>query len=91
MASQFKDRPEVLKNIKKNLELREKMENILNNKNNYFSFIKHELDEKIDDDKNILAIIDEGKELINQLYGPVLPPPDEKGRPHDHPHHGHNH
>lgn len=91
LVSQFKDRPEVLKNVKKNLELREKMENILNNKSNYFSFTKHALDDKIDDDKDILVIIDKGKELINQLYGPVLPPPDEKGRPHDHPHHGHNH
>ena len=43
---------------------------------------------KINDDINILDIIDEGKELINQLYGPV---PDDKGRMPDHPHHGHNH
>ena len=88
LSTQFKDRPEVLKSVKKNLDLREEMENILNNKNNYFSFTKHALDEKIDDDKKILSIIDTGKELINQLYGPI---PDDKGRLPSHPHHGHSH
>ena len=43
---------------------------------------------KITDDKKILVIIEQAKELINQLYGPV---PDDKGRLPDHPHHGHNH
>ena len=88
LSIQFKDSPDILKNIKKNLDLSQKMESILNDKVNYFSFTKHELDQKINDDINILDIIDEGKELINQLYGPV---PDDKGRMPDHPHHGHSH
>ena len=91
LSTQFKDNPEVLKNVKKNLELREEMENILNNKINYFSFTKHALDEKIDDDKNVLVIIDQGKEAINQLYGPILPSVDDKGRLPGDPHHGHSH
>ena len=83
LSTQFKDNPEVLKNVKKNLELKEEMEHILNNKINYFSFTKHALDEKINDDKSVLVIIDKGKEAINQLYGPVLP----SVNPHD----NHNH
>ena len=88
LAIQFKDDPEALKNVKNKIELKEEIENLINNKVNYFSFTKHALDSKIEDDNNILRIVDEGKELINQLYGPV---PDDKGRLPGHPHHGHNH
>ena len=77
-----------MKNVKNKIELKEEIDNLINNKVNYFSFTKHALDSKIEDDNNILRIVDEGKELINQLYGPV---PDDKGRMPDHPHHGHSH
>ncbi|MBS57028.1 MAG: hypothetical protein CMP16_04045 [Rickettsiales bacterium] len=88
LSTQFKDSPEILKDVQKNLKLKEDLEDILDNKTNYFSFTKHELDSKINDDQNILSIIDKGKELINQLYGPI---PDHKGRLPGDPHHGHNH
>jgi len=79
---EFKDNPKILENINKNMDQKEKMENIINNKINYFSFTKIALDKNINDDITILNIIDLGKEKINTLYGP-LPP--EKG------HEGHNH
>ena len=79
---EFKDVPKILENINKNMEKKEKMENILTNKINYFSFTKIALDKNIDDDITILSIIDSGKEKINNLYGPL---------PSNTEHEGHNH
>ena len=78
LNEEFKDDPQVLNNIFKNLEKKQQLEDVLNNKSNYFSFIKHSLDKQISDDFKILNIIDLGKERINQLHGPL---PDD----------GHNH
>ena len=86
---EFKDDPKTLDDIKKNLEKKERLEDILDNPINYFSFIKHSLDKQISDDPKILNIIDIGKEKINKLKGPPLP--DDKGRLPGHPHHGHSH
>ena len=36
----------------------------------------NKLDQKVNDDQSIISIIDRGKELINELYGPVLPSED---------------
>ena len=83
---EFKDNPQTLNDIKKNLEKKENLENILNNKSNYFSFKKYSLDKQITDDPKILNIIDLGKEKINKLQGPHLPQ-DE----HDHSDPNHKH
>ena len=91
LSLQFKDDPEVLKNIEKKLQLKNDLEMKLNEKVNYFSFTKHALDQKINDDQSIISIIDRGKELINELYGPVLPSEDHKGRLPGDPHYRHNH
>ena len=88
LDSEFKDDPKTLSNIKKNLDEKEKLEIILHNKTNYFSFKKYSLDKQIKDDISILNIIDKGKERINKLHGPL---PDDKGRLPGDPHHGHNH
>ena len=81
---EFKNDPVLLKKIKKNLDVKENMENILYNKINYFSFKKYSLDKQISDDQSILSIIDIGKERINELHGPL---PEPKG--HNHKHHKH--
>ncbi len=91
LSLQFKDDPELLKNIEKKLQLKNDLETTLNEKVNYFSFTKHALDQKVDDDQSIISIIDKGKELINELYGPVLPSKDHKGRLPGDPHYQHNH
>jgi len=91
LSLQFKDDPEVLKNIEKKLQLKNDLEMKLNEKVNYFSFTKHALDQKINDDQSIISIIDRGKELINELYGPALPSEDHKGRLPGDPHYRHNH
>jgi len=83
---EFKDNPQTLNDIKKNLEKKENLENILNNKSNYFSFKKYSLDKQITDDPKILNIIDLGKEKINKLQGPHLP---QDGHDHSDPNHKH--
>jgi len=88
LDSQFKDNPQLLKDIKKNLERKEQLESLLDNKVNYFSFKKHSLDETYKDDIKILSIIDKGKELINELHGPL---PDDKGRLPGDTHYNHGH
>ena len=85
LNEEFKDDPQVLNNILKNLEKKQQLEDLLNNKSNYFSFIKHSLDKQISDDFKILNIIDLGKERINQLHGPL---PDDGP---NHHHHNHKH
>ena len=88
LDTEFKDDPKTLDQIKKNLKNRDDMKDKLDNAVNYFSFKKYSLDKQIKDDISILNIIDEGKERINKLHGPL---PDEKGRLPGHPHHGHSH
>ena len=81
LESEFKDDPKALQQIQKNLKNREDIKNKLDNRANYFSFIKYSLDKQIKDDLKILNIIDVGKERINMLKGPL---------PNDN-HDGHNH
>jgi len=91
LSLQFKDNPEALKNVEIKLKLKNDLEMKLNNKVNYFSFTKHALDDKIVYDSKINTIIENGKAMINELYGPVLPSPDHKGRLPGDPHYQHNH
>ena len=70
------------------MERKEQLESILDNKVNYFSFKKHSLDETYKDDIKILSIIDKGKEVINELHGPL---PDDKGRLPGDTHYNHGH
>ncbi len=80
LDAEFKDDPKSLNQIKKNLNSRNELKDILNNKSNYFSFKKYSLDKQIQDDMKIINIIDKGKKRMIDLLGPL---PD--------PHKGHNH
>ena len=75
--------PQILERMVDHFRTLPELEDALNNKSNYFSFIKHSLDKQISDDFKILNIIDLGKERINQLHGPL---PDD-----GHNHHNHKH
>ena len=80
LDTEFKDDPKSLNQIKKNLNKRDDLSSVLDNKVNYFSFKKYSLDKQIKDDLKIINIIDKGKKRMVDLLGPL---PD--------PHKGHNH
>lgn len=80
LDTEFKDDPKALNQIKKNLNKRDELRLVLDNKVNYFSFTKHSLDKQYKDDIKIINIIDKGKKRMVDLLGPL---PD--------PHKGHNH
>ena len=80
LDTEFKDDPKSLNQIKKNLNKRDELSLVLDNKVNYFSFKKYSLDKQIKDDLKIINIIDKGKKRMVDLLGPL---PD--------PHKGHNH